>query len=58
MKAGAEMFRVKRKYVVQLTPAERKLIRYSLMELRNKLIKAGFDTKDIDMLIQRMVELT
>ena len=39
-------------------PAERKLIRYSLMELRNKLIKASFDTKDIDMLIQRMVELT
>ena len=58
MKAGAEMLRAKRKYAIQLTPAERKLIRYSLMELRNKLIKAGFDTKDIDMLIQRMVELT
>ena len=29
------MFRAKRKYAVQLTPAERKLIRFSLMELRN-----------------------
>lgn len=51
------MFRAKRKYIVQLTPAERKLIRFSLMELRNKLLKAGFDTKDVDVLIRRIVNL-
>lgn len=48
------MFRAKRKYVVQLTPAERKLIRYSLMELRNKLLSEGFDTQDVDALIMRL----
>ena len=48
------MFRAKRKYAVQLTPAERKLIRYSLMEMRNKLLKEGFDTQDVDALILRL----
>lgn len=56
MKAGAEMFRAKRKYVVHLTPAERKLIRYSLMELRNKMTREGFDTQDVDALILRLTE--
>ena len=51
------MFRAKRKYVIQLTPAERKLIRYSLMELRNKLLKEGYDTQDVDALIMRLAEL-
>ena len=50
------MFRAKRKYAVQLTPAERKLIHYSLMELRNKLLKEGFDTADVDALIIRLTE--
>ena len=57
MKAGAEMLRAKRKYIVRLTPAERKLIRFSLMELRNKLLKEGFDTQDVDALIMRLAEL-
>ena len=48
------MFRAKRKYAVQLTPAERKLIRYSLMEMRNKLLKEGFDTQDVDTVIIRI----
>ena len=52
------MLRAKRKYAVQLTPAERKLIRFSLMELRNKLLTERLDTGDIDRLIQRLVELT
>ena len=55
-KAGAEMFRTKRKYAVLLSPAERKLIRYSLMELRNRLLEKGFDTDDIDVLIARIVK--
>ena len=50
------MFRAKRKYAVQLTPAERKLIRYSLMEMRNKLLKEGFDTQDVDALMMRLAE--
>lgn len=50
------MYRAKRKYVVQLTPAERKLIRFSLTELWNKLIKEGFDTQDVDALILRLTE--
>lgn len=52
------MFRAKRKYAVQLTPAELKLIRFSLMELRNKLIKEGFDTQDVDALIVRLMNNT
>ena len=50
------MFRSKRKYVVRLTPAERKLIRFSLMELRNKLLNEGFDTQDVDALMMRLTE--
>ena len=56
MKAGVEMFPEKRKYVVRLTPAEQKLIRYSLMELRNKLLAEGFDTQEVDTLILRLSE--
>lgn len=56
MKAGVNMFRAKRKYVIQLTPTERKLIRFSLTELRNKLLNEGFDTADLDALIMRLTE--
>ena len=52
------MFREKRKYVVQLTPAERKLIRYSLMQLRNKLLSEGIDTQDVDKVIARLMKNT
>ena len=47
-------FRPKRKLAVLLSPAERKLIRYCLMELRNKLLNEGFDTADVDALILRL----
>lgn len=50
------MIRAKRKYAVRLTPAERKLIRFSLMELRNKLAAEGFDTEDVDALILRLTK--
>lgn len=49
-------FRPKRKYAVLLSPADRKLIRYSLTELRNKLLKAGFDTQDVDALSMRLAK--
>ncbi|MBR1770567.1 MAG: hypothetical protein IJ747_00890 [Lachnospiraceae bacterium] len=48
------MFRTKRKYAVLLSPAERKLIRYCLMELRNKLAAERFDTEDVDAIIIRL----
>lgn len=48
------MLRAKRKYAVQLTPAEQKLIRYCLLELRNKLLTKGFNTQDVDALIMRL----
>lgn len=47
-------FRPKRKYAVQLSPAERKLIRYCLLELRNKLAAEGFHTEDVDAIILRL----
>ena len=47
-------FRPKRKFAVLLSPAERKLIRYCLMELRNKLALEVFDTEDVDVLILRL----
>lgn len=48
-------FRPKRKYAVLLSPAERKLIRYCLMELRNKLEAEGFDTEDVNAVIVKLV---
>lgn len=50
-------FRPKRKYAVLLSPAERKLIRYCLLELRNKLAAEGFDTEDVDRLIIRITSI-
>lgn len=49
-------FRPKQKNTVLLSPAERKLIRFSLTELRNKLLKEGFDTQDVDGLIMRLTD--
>lgn len=49
-------FRPKRKYAVLTSPAEQKLIRFSLTELRNKLLKEDFDTQDVDALILRLTE--
>lgn len=49
-------FRPKRKYAVLLSPAERKLIRYCLLELRNKLAAEGFDTEDVDEVIMRLMQ--
>ena len=49
------MFRRERKYAVLLSPAERKLILYSLIELRNKLASERFDTEDVDKVIIRLV---
>ena len=50
-------FRPKRKYAVLLSPAERKLIRYCLMELRNRLAAEGYDTEDVDAVIVRLMQI-
>ena len=47
-------FRPKRKYAILLSPAERKLIRYCLLELRNELAAEGDNTEDVDALIERL----
>lgn len=50
------MFRFEKKYVIELSPAERKLIRYCLMELRDKLLSENCDTFDVDALLLRIME--
>jgi len=50
------MFRLEKKYVIELSPAERKLIRFCLLELRNKLLSEHFDTYDVDALLLRIME--
>ena len=43
------------KRVVELSPAEARLLRYALMQFRNKVMNAGKPTEDIDeMLIKVM----
>lgn len=37
------MFRREKQFVIGFSPAEKKLVRYCLMELRNKLLAASLD---------------
>ena len=50
------MFRREKRFVIGFSPAEKKLVRYCLMELRNKLLAASLDTEDVDALLQRLME--
>lgn len=50
------MFRKNKLYYIDFSPAERKLVRYCLMELRNTLIAEGFDTDDVDALLRRLTK--
>ena len=50
------MFRREKRFVIGFSPAEKKLVRYCLMELRSKLLDAGCDTDDVDALLQRLME--
>lgn len=49
------MFRREKRFIIGFSPAEKKLVRYCLMELRNKLLDAGCDTDDVDALLQRLM---
>ena len=49
------MFRKTTRYFITFSPAEKKLVRYCLMELRNKLLAADCDTDDVDALLHRLM---
>lgn len=41
-------FKKAQKRIVELSPAEVRLLRYALMQFRNKVLCAGKSTEDID----------
>lgn len=43
------------KRIVELSPAETRLLRHALMQFRNKALHAGKPTEDIDELLVRVV---
>lgn len=44
-------FKKARKRIVELSPAEVRLLRYALMQFRNKVLNAGKPTEDIESLL-------
>ena len=44
-------FKKSQKRVVELSPTEARLLRYALMQFRNKVLKAGKPTEDIESLL-------
>ena len=49
------MFRREKRYIIGFSAAEKKLVRYCLMELRSTLLAANLDTEDVDALLQRLM---
>ena len=49
------MFRREKRFFIGFSPAEKKLVRYCLMELRNKLLAASLDTEAVDALLHRLM---
>lgn len=50
------MFRREKLYCIALSRAEKKLVRFCLVELRNKLIAENLETDEIDALLTRFLE--
>ena len=48
-------FKKSQKRIVELCPAEARLLRYALMQFRNKVLHAGKPTEDIDELILKVI---
>ena len=48
-------FKKSQKHVVELSPAEARLLRYALMQFRNKVLNAGKPTEDIESLLLMLV---
>lgn len=44
-------FRKSQKRIVELSPAEARLLRYALMQFRNKVLSTGKPTGDIELLL-------
>ena len=49
-----KMFHRRSKLYVTVTPAERRLILFCLVQLRNRLIAEQFGTEDVDALLLRL----
>ncbi|NLD79760.1 MAG: hypothetical protein GX642_01135 [Smithella sp.] len=48
-------FKKSQKRIVELSPAEARLLRYALMQFRNKVLNAGKPTEDIESLLLMLV---
>ena len=48
-------FKKSQKRVVELSPAEARLLRYALMQFRNKVLNAGKPTEDLESLLFMLV---
>ena len=48
-------FRKPEKCIVELSSMEVRLLRYALMRFRNKVLKAGKPTEDIDALLIKVI---
>ena len=48
-------FKKSPKRIVELCPAEARLLRYALMQFRNKVLNAGKPTEDIESLLLMLV---
>ena len=48
-------FKKSQKRVVELSPAEARLLRYALMQFRNKVLNDGKPTEDIESLLLMLV---
>ena len=48
-------FKKSQKRVVELSPAEARLLRYALMQFRNKVLNVGKPTEDIESLLLMLV---
>lgn len=55
LEGGAIMFRKQRKIYLEVNHAEWRLIRFSLLRLREKLIAANLESNDVDALLARMM---
>lgn len=48
-------FKKTQKRIVELSPAEAKLLRHALIQFRNKVLNAGKPTEDIESLLLMLV---
>lgn len=54
-KEGLQMFKRKKKVVVEVTSHELKMIRESLLDLRNRLVQEGRYTDPVDEMLAKLL---